>query len=357
MALLQDNDFASSGGWIAQRGDVVLVTGAGGFVGSRVVDSLLGLGFEKVRCFVRPAADLSLLTPVLEKHGRARCQLVEGNLLSREDCVRAVAGVTVVYHLVAGRGKSFPACFQGSVITTRNLLDAVVQEGRVKRFVNVSSFAVYSNWDLQRGNLWDETCPLETHLPERHDAYVYGKLKQDELMLDYHRQHAVPYTVVRPGIVFGPGKKAIPGFVGMDTFGVFFHLGGGYSMPLTYVENCADAIVLAGLMPGVDGEVFNVVDDELPTSRQFLRQYKQQVRNFVSVPIPYSLASSMCHFWEWYAEWSQGQLPAVFNRRMCSFAWKGHSYSNRKLKERLGWKCRVPMRTALDQYFAFQKNG
>ena len=357
MALLQNNDVTPSERWIAQRGDVVLVTGAGGFVGSRVVDSLLGLGFEKVRCFVRPAADLSLLTPVLEKHGRERCEIFEGNLLSRQDCARAVVGVSVVYHLVAGRGKSFPACFQGSVITTRNLLDAVVQEGRVKRFVNVSSFAVYSNWNLGRGDLWDENCPLETNLPERHDAYVYGKLKQDELVLGYHQKHGVPFTIVRPGIVFGPGKKAIPGFVGMDTFGVFFHLGGGYSVPLTYVDNCAEAIVLAGLVPGVEGEVFNVVDDDLPTSRQFLHQYKQQVRNFLSLPIPYSLASQACHFWEWYAGWSKGQLPPVFNRRMCSFAWKGHRYSNRKLRERLGWKCRVPMKAALHQYFAFQKNG
>src|SRR5438874_10347596 len=49
------------------------------------------------------------------------------------------------------------------------------------------------------------------------------------------------------------------------------------TIPLTYVDNCADAIVLAGLKPGVDGEVFNVVDDDLPSSRRFLRLYKQNV--------------------------------------------------------------------------------
>ena len=58
-------------------------------------------------------------------------------------------------------------------------------------------------------------------------------------------------------------------------FGIFLHLGGSNPIPFTYVDNCADAIVLAGLTPGVDGEVFNVVDDNLPTSRQFLRLYKQ----------------------------------------------------------------------------------
>jgi nucleoside-diphosphate-sugar epimerase len=223
--------------------------------------------------------------------------------------------------------------------------------------VNVSSFSVYSNFHLNRGAVWDETCPLEDHLDDRHDAYAYGKLKQDELVQDYHQRFGVPFTMVRPGIVFGPGKKAIPGFVGMDTFGFFMHLGGGARVPLTYVDNCAEAIVLAGLVEGVENEVFNVVDDDLPTSREFLRAYKRQVRGFWSVPIPYPAAYALCALWEWYAKRSRGQLPPVFNRRMCAFAWKGHEYSNRKLKERLGWQCRVPMQEALSRYFEYQKNG
>lgn len=283
--------------------------------------------------------------------------MLPGNLLSRQDCAKAVDGVAVVYHLVAGRGKSFPGCFQGSVVTTRNLLDAVVQHKRVQRFVNVSSFAVYSNLHLRRGAIWDESCPLEDNLEERYDAYAYGKIKQDEIVLAYHQKHEVPFTIVRPGIVFGPGKKAMPGFVGTDTFGIFIRIGGSGRLPLTYVDNCADAIALAGLVKGVDGEVFNVVDDDLPKSRTFLREYKKQVRPFRSIWIPYRLAYFLCFLWERYSVWSGGQLPPAFNRRMCSFAWKGHRYSNRKLKERLGWKCRVPMEEALAKYYEFQKNG
>lgn len=343
--------------WIVDRAVPVLVTGAAGFVGSRVVAALLRLGFERVVCGVRPASDLGLLQAGIPEEQANRCQILEANLLSREECGRVAADVELVYHLVAGRGKSFPACFQGSVITTRNLLDALVEHRRLKRFVNVSSFAVYSRFRSKRGAVWDEACPLEDNLDERHDAYAYGKLKQDELVQYYHERFGVPFTIVRPGIVFGPGKKAIPGFVGMDTFGFFMHLGGGGRLPLTYVDNCAEAIVLAGLVKGVEGEVFNVVDDQLPTSRAFLRAYKQQVRNFWSVPIPYPAAYALCAWWEWYAKRSKGQLPPVFNRRMCAFAWKGHGYSNRKLRERLGWHCRVPMQEALQRYFAYQKNG
>jgi nucleoside-diphosphate-sugar epimerase len=297
-----------------------------------------------------------LLRAAIPKEQEDRCRVVEANLLSREAC-RELADVEVVFHLVAGRGKSFPGCFQNSVVTTRNLLDALVERGRLKRFVNVSSFAVYSRFQSKRGSLWDENCPLEDRLDLRQEPYGYGKIKQDELVQDYHKRFGVPFTIVRPGIVFGPGKKAIPGFVGTDTFGFFMHLGGGGRVPLTYVDNCAEAIVLAGLVPGIEGEVFNVVDDELPRSRTFLRAYKQQVRRFWSVPIPYPAAYALCALWEWYAKRSEGQLPPVFNRRMCAFAWKGHRYSNRKLKEQLGWLCRVPMGEALQRYFAYQKNG
>jgi nucleoside-diphosphate-sugar epimerase len=343
--------------WITSQNEPVLVTGAAGFVGSRVVGSLLRLGFKNVRCFVRPASGYELLKSVFLEYPDNNCQVFSGNLLSRQDCARAIDGVAVIYHLVAGRGKSFPGCFQGSVVTTRNLLDAAVQNKTIRRFVNVSSFAVYSNFHLKRGALWDESCPLEGNLEERYDPYAYGKLKQDEIVAVYHEKHDVPCTIVRPGIVFGPGKKAIPGFVGMDTFGIFVRVGGKGQLPLTYVDNCADAIALAGLVRGVDGEVYNVVDDDLPKSRRFLREYKKRASSFKSLWIPYELAYFFCYLWERYSARSSGQLPPVFNRRMCSFAWKGHRYSNRKLKERLGWKCRVPMNDALMKYYEFQKHG
>ncbi len=346
-----------AGAWSVDRGVRVLVTGAAGFIGSRVVASLLRLGFERVICSVRPSSDLTLLRAGIPEELANRCQILEANLLSREDCRRVTADVELVYHLVAGRGKSFPSCFQGSVITTRNILDSLVDHGRIKRFVNVSSFAVYSRFQSKWGAVWDETCPLEDNPDERYDGYAYGKLKQDELVQQYHERFGLPFTIVRPGIVFGPGKKAIPGFVGIDTFGFFLHLGGGGRLPLTYVENCADAIVLAGLVRGVEGEVFNIVDDQLPTSRSFLRAYKRQVGSFISVPIPYPIAYALCAWWERYAKRSQGQLPPVFNRRMCAFAWKGHDYSNRKLKERLGWECLVPMQAALQYYFEYQKHA
>ncbi len=352
-----DNTIKGRHDWIVGRDATLLVTGAGGFIGAAVVKSLLALGFENLRCFVRPSSQLTRLKENLAQYPNAKAEILTGNLLRPEDCEAAVREVKVIFHLVTGRGKSFPACYQNSVVATRNLLEVALAQGTLRRFVNVSSFAVYSNLRLRRGALLDETCGLEDNLEERHDAYVYAKLKQDELVEEYARKRQLKHVTVRPPFVIGPGKRGIPAAVGMDTFGVFFHLGGGNRLPLTYVDNCADAIALAGLVPGVEGQVFNVVDDDVPTSRSFLRQYKKNVRGLRSVPIPYRVFYLLCYLWERYSRYSEGQLPPVFNRRDCSFCWKGHRYSNRKLKELLGWKPQVPMGEALRRYFEFQQNG
>lgn len=332
---------------------VALVTGANGFIGAKVVECLLNSGYARVRCLARPTGNTDRLDEVIARSARPGCaaETLRGNLLNSNDCARAVDGVSVIFHLAAGIDKSYAGCFMNSVLTTRNLLDAVVAAGTLKRFVNVSSFAVYSNLRMRRRALLDETAPLEDDFQSRCDAYGFGKLKQEQIVDAYHRQHGVPYVTLRPGAVFGPGKRALSGRVGIDTFGVFLHLGGSNRIPLTFVDNCAEAIVLAGSAPGVEGEVANVVDDDLPTSRSLLRGYKRHAGRFWSLPVPYRLAWVLSAAWEDYSRRSGEQLPPRFNRRRCAAEWKGNRYSNEKLKRLLGWSPRVPMQDALRVYF------
>jgi nucleoside-diphosphate-sugar epimerase len=210
---------------------------------------------------------------------------------------------------------------------------------------------------LKRGALLDENCPLEDASQERFDAYGFGKLKQEELVTEYGKRQGLPFVILRPGYVFGPGKAELSGRVGIDTFGFFVQVSGSNLLPLTFVDNCAEAIVPAGLKPDVDGEIFNIVDDELLTNDEFLQRYKR-AKPFHSVRIPYSLAYAMCFLWERYAKWSKNQLPPAFNRRRCAAEWKGNRYSNQKLKNRLGWTPRVPMKEAMEAFLAqFDTNG
>jgi nucleoside-diphosphate-sugar epimerase len=280
----------------------------------------------------------------------APVEVIEGNLLSQRDCETACKGVTVIFHLAAAlSAKSFPDAFMNSVVTTRNLLEASVRYASLRRFVLVSSLSVYSN--RQKSRLLDESCPIDEHPETRGEAYCFAKVKQEQMVTEYGKQFALPYVIVRPGSVYGPGQSGITGRVGISAFGPFVHLGGSNTIPFTYVDNCADAIVLAGLTKGIEGEVFNVMDDNLPSSRQFLRKYKRNVREFNSIYVPHFITHWLCYLWEKYSEWSEGQLPPAFNRGQWHANWKRTRYSNLKVKTKLGWTPRVSTTEGLERYF------
>jgi len=161
--------------YIASRDDRILVTGSNGFIGVKVVQILLEYGFFNLRCFVRPSSRLDRLKEVLARFSEGEnVDLVAGDLLSSDDCQKAAEGVSIIYHLAAGIEKSFAGAFMNSALATRNLMDAFLEVGQPKRFVNISSFAVYSNFSLKRGALLDERCPLEECAQERFDAYGFG---------------------------------------------------------------------------------------------------------------------------------------------------------------------------------------
>jgi nucleoside-diphosphate-sugar epimerase len=329
----------------------ILVTGANGFIGVKVVETLLGQGFSNLRCFVRPSSRLGRLEKAICGFASGKAvEFVRGDLVSREDCARAARNVSIIYHLAAGVDKSFAAAFMNSALATRNLIEAVIEHGRPERFVNVSSFAVYSRLQSKQNALVDESCALEDAPQARHDAYGFGKLKQEQLVQEYGRTRGLPYVILRLGTVFGPGKKELSGRVGVGTFGLFVQVGGSNLLPLTFVDNCADAIVLAGLKPGVDGEIFNVVDDDLLSSRQFLKAYRKHIGRFRSIRVPYAVAYAFCRAWEEYSVRSGGQLPPAFNTRRCAAEWKRARFSNEKIRRRLGWTPRVGIEEAMARF-------
>jgi nucleoside-diphosphate-sugar epimerase len=337
--------------------DLVLVTGAGGFIGSRVVAALLELGFRRIRCLLRSSSGKGRDLPFTKGPVGTGLEIVSGNLLSREDCEKAVKDVAVVFHLAAARGeKSFPDALLNSVVTTRNLLEACAHQPHFTRFVNVSSFAVYTNTDAHHG-LLDESCTTEKFPHQRGDAYTFAKARQEEIVAEYGRTHRLPYVILRPGYVYGPGNPSLSGRVGVDTFGIYLHFGGSNRIPLSYVDNCADAIVLAGLVRGIEGEIFNVVDDNLVSSRELLRQYKRNVKKMKSVYCPHFMSYALCWLWEKYSSWSEAQIPPVFNRKRWHAEWKKTQYTNAKLKRLLGWTQRVSTSEGLRRYFQSCREG
>ncbi len=209
--------------YLVEPSDRILVTGANGFIGAKVVEILLEYGFSNLCCFVRPTSQLGMLEKTIYQFDAGKnVDLVKGDLLSGDDCQRAAKGVSIIYHLAAGFDKSFAGAFMTSALGTRNLIEAFLKLGKPTRFVNISSFAVYSTLTLKRGAILDEACPLEDSPQERYDAYGFGKLKQEEVVREYGSRYGLPYVILRPGYVFGPGKRELSGRVGVMYLWIFY---------------------------------------------------------------------------------------------------------------------------------------
>jgi nucleoside-diphosphate-sugar epimerase len=318
----------------------VLISGAGGFLGVHVVERLLAHGYTDIRCFLRDRGKAERLVELSKAYPESQLEYFYGNLRSQADCTAAVADVSLIFHLAAGLKGAPAELFSDSVVVTRNLLEALrARKGialKETRVVLISSFGVYGVVPLGRGATINERSPLEAH-PELRDTYSHSKLRQEQLAWEYQRVDGFELVVLRPGVIYGPGGGAFSNRVGLQVGPVFFHLGGGNRLPLSYVVNCAEAIVVAGGHPDSVGQVYNVHDDDLPTAAGYLREYKRNVKRVRTIRLPYFATKMIAGMMEAYNRRSLGQLPAILTRYKVAAAWGGNGFDNAKLHA-LGWR-------------------
>lgn len=335
----------------------ILVTGSNGFLGSALVGRLLEHGERAIRCLVRPGSTQDKLD-ALAATRPGTLDFFTGTLSQLDDCKRAVAGIDLVYHLAAATSGAPAEMFAGSTVATRYLLDAMVAEQARTRqpikLVHCSSFSVYGVADLPGGSMVDENTPLEPH-PEKRDIYAHTKLRQEELVWQYHHEHGIPLIVLRPGAIYGPGGPRMSARVGLDLFGIFLHLGRKNILPLTYVDNCAEAFVCAAENSAFKGEIYNVVDDDLLDARTFLRRYRKAIRKMPYVTVPYAFTRLLSLAVEKYHDYSRGQLPAIFTRYKSDSLWKGNRFDNGKLHA-IGWKPVVSTEEGIRRHFEYLAN-
>jgi nucleoside-diphosphate-sugar epimerase len=346
----------------------ILVTGATGFLGTALVERLLARGETDLRCFLRSGSDHARLDALGRRYPAAKLELYVGSLASRESAARALEGVGVVYHLAASLLGAAADIFLNTVVASKHLLEAIqdgaasgpkprppaeaiaaVPERRPIKVVLVSSFGVYGVASLPRGHVVDESTPFEPH-PERRDLYSQAKLRQEKLFREYQARLGFPLVVLRPGVIYGPRGSRISARVGLDLMGLFLHLGGDNRLPLTYVDNCAEAIAVAGQSEQAEGQTYNVVDDDLPTCGQYLARYRREVKPLRAVRIPYLAMHAISVAVQRYHAFSKGQLPAIFTPYKTATSWKGNRFDNAKLKS-LGWKPLVPTEEGLRRAF------
>ena len=239
------------------QGRQVLVTGAGGFIGSHLVDALARRG-ASVRGFVRYTSmgGVGWLDD-LEPDVRRAVEIYQGDLVNPEAVARAAEGCEVIFHL--GALIPIPYSFRhpreyvaANVEGTTNVLEAARRSGC--RVVQTSTSEVYGTAQVVP---IDELHPLVPQSP-----YAASKVASDQLALAYQRSFELPVVVVRPFNTFGPRQSARAVIAAIAVQALTCDVVEiGATRPtrdFVYVADTVEGFLRAAEQEGVEGEVFNL---------------------------------------------------------------------------------------------------
>jgi len=244
----------------------VLITGATGFVGNRLVERLVLGSDYKTRAMVRRFSG-----PGLARLARLPTQLVLGDILDPNSLTEAAKGCDVVVHCAYGNSGSGSQRRESTVSGTENVLKAALQAG-VRKVIYLSSSAVHGR--DPKIPLVDEAAPFKND----RDVYSESKIEAEKLVWRYHREHGLPVVVFRPTLIYGPyGRTWTVRIVKEIQSGAILTNGGSGAANLVYVDNLVDAILLGMEKDAGDGEAFILVDDEQLTWQDVYKNYAEML--------------------------------------------------------------------------------
>ncbi len=313
----------------------VLVTGATGFVGRHLVTRLVAEGHSVV-AYVRNPDKFKGLEGVT---------LVVGDLFNKKALALACKDVDVVFHLAA-MIHAIRATEQDyrrvNALGTKNVLDAC---GRLKRFVYVSSVTVYGSVDSPRTTVIDESYPCI-------GQNEYGKTKYEgEIVVQKSGQ---PYTIVRPGRVYGPGDLTLLPLSKLIRKRLFLQVGGGKSlmMPI-YIDDLIDFLILS-LKKKALGETYIAVGDACIPKKRLMESLAKE--------LGVSLRRFSVHPWLAFTAAFLIEMPfrlirrePLVSRKQLRFFVSSRRYSIAKAQKDLGFKPRVSLEKGVQALISWYK--
>lgn len=318
----------------------VLVTGAGGFLGGSLLRRLVQEG-AKVRAGVRR----------IPKYPVPGVDYLAGDLGDPEYVDILVARVDIVFHVGAAM-KGSPADFQrGTVVGTRNVIDACLKHN-VQRVVYVSSLSVLEQAVRHAGKV-TETWPLEPHA-ELRGAYTQTKLEAERMVVAAANEQGLPAFIIRPGGIFGPGAEPSSPAGSFAMFGRWIVVGSGsLPLPLVYVDDVVDALLLGSSRSGLEGKLINLVDPAVVTQREFVKIVRGAKPNIKVAYVPKSVLMTAAVGIEALGRLLKRSVP--LSRYRIRSIRPLRNFDQTAAQEQLGWTPRVGVSEGLRRTFAISQ--
>ena len=310
----------------------VLVTGATGFLGSRLATRLIAEGY-RLRALARRQSDVGALT-------KAGVEIAFGDLGDEPSVLAAVKGADIVVHAGAGTSGTAQASETATIQGTRNILQACRVNG-VKKLVYISSCSVYEAAGYEDRQVVTEEAQLE-RFPLRRGHYTAAKRQAEALVTETMGQGDRATVVLRPGALYGPGAEVYTRMIGVSLARRIFVVFGDREseLPLLHVDNAVDAIAECLRNRAADNQVFNVVDSDRVTKKLYMGKLVKPLYPSAMVvycPVPLLLTFT----------WLQEKLAAILGKRPLLTVYslvasqKRLRYSTLKIESAIGWHSRI----------------
>ena len=250
------------------EGKTIFITGGAGFIGSTLASRLV----ERNQVVIYDnLARNSLKDKVIKTHPNLR--LLEGDVLDLPHLARALQGADHVVHCAAIAGidtviKSPVSTMRVNMIGSANVLEAAAQLERLERVVCFSTSEIFGQHAFRS---METDVAVTGKVGEARWTYAVSKLAEEHLAIAYHRELALPTTVVRPFNVYGPGQVgegALRTFIqrALKNEQIEIHGDGTQIRAWCYVDDMVEGILLALTHPNAVGESFNIGNQRAVTT-------------------------------------------------------------------------------------------
>ncbi len=238
----------------------ILITGATGFIGSRLALKCLGRG-DSVRV-------LGQVNNRAEDHNRrllerSGAKVIIGSVTERDRVSEAIQGIDHVHHLAAAQHEANvpdQRFWDVNVSGTKAVLEASIDAG-VKRFIHGSTIGVYGA--SLEGSI-DEGSPLQPN-----NIYGVTKLEAEKLLLECKEK--LPVVIIRISETYGPGDMRLLKLFKAIKKGVFFVIGRGDNLHhLIYIDDLIDGLLLAASVEPAKGQIFVLAGKEILSTREMV---------------------------------------------------------------------------------------
>lgn len=309
----------------------VLLTGASGFVGSHILDSLQARGVATA-ILLRPTSEKGFIQQHLES-----AEIRMGSIGDTASLQTALEGITHVIHCAGlTKARRISEFYEVNRLGTRNLVAAAnAREGQIQRFVHVSSLAA-------AGPATRDQPAREKDAPRPVSDYGKSKLAGE---LEVREHCRVPFVVVRPPAVYGPRDY---GFLSLFK-AVSRHLlprpSARQELSLVFVKDLAEAIVACLEHPAAPGKVYFAAAKEVVTSRAMAEAIALQANHWtIPFPLPTAMLWSAC-FVQQLRSGMTGKASLLNLQKFAELRAPGWVCDPSLLEREIGFVCK----TTLDQ--------